>query len=102
MGPPRTRSCGASACTIAKLYDQSGKGNDLTVEGPGGYITTPDNESNAKGRSLTVSGHKVYALYMVSDSTGGGHNANGTEFDGYRNDNATGLPSRKPSGGGSE
>ncbi len=88
--------CGSSACTVSKIYDQSGKGNDLIVEGAGCYVTTPDNESNAKGRSLTVSGHKVYALYMVSDSTFGGHNANGTEWDGYRNDTATGLPSGSP------
>jgi hypothetical protein len=91
-GPSQDTYCGASACTISKIYDQSGKGNDLIVEGAGCYVTTPDTESNAKGRSLTVSGHKVYALYMVSDSTGGGHNKNGTEFDGYRDDTATGLP----------
>ena len=95
-GPSQDTFCGASACTVSKIYDQSGKGNDLTVEGAGCYVTTPDTESNAKGRSLTVSGHKVYALYMVSDSTFGGHIANGTEFDGYRNDNATGLPMGKP------
>ncbi len=95
-GPSQDTYCGTSACTVSKLYDQSGKGNDLTVEGPGGYVKTPDTESNAKGRSLTVSGHKVYALYMVSDSKNGGHVAGGTEFDGYRNDNATGLPAGNP------
>jgi non-reducing end alpha-L-arabinofuranosidase len=39
----------------------------------------PDNESNAKGRSLTVGGHNVYALYMIPQ-------------DGYRNNAATGMP----------
>jgi hypothetical protein len=82
-GPSQDAFCGTSACTISKLYDQSGEGNDLTVEGAGCYVTTPDNEANAKGHSLTVSGHKVYALYTVSQ-TG--------EHDGYRNDKATGLP----------
>ncbi|HVZ87007.1 MAG TPA: arabinofuranosidase catalytic domain-containing protein [Polyangia bacterium] len=83
-GPAQDAFCGTSACTISKLYDQSGKGNDLTVEGAGCYVTTPDNEANAKGHSLTASGHKVYALYSVSVSNG--------EHDGYRNDTATGLP----------
>jgi hypothetical protein len=78
-GPSQDTFCGASACSISKLYDQSGKGNDLTVEGAGCYVKTPDHESNAKGHSVTVSGHKVYGLYTVS-------------MDGYRNDTATGLP----------
>jgi len=74
--------CGSSACTIATLYDQSGKGNHLTKAPAGCYIGTaasPDNESNAKGRSLTIGGHKVYGLYMVPQ-------------DGYRNNKATGMP----------
>jgi len=82
--------CGSSACTISKLYDQSGLSNDLTVAGAGCYVTTPDTESSAKGRSLTIGGHKVYALYMVSDSSFG--SSTGPEHDGYRNNNAMGLP----------
>jgi hypothetical protein len=90
-GAAQESLCGSSACTISKLYDQSGKGNDLTVAGPGCYVKTADTESNAKGRSLTVSGHKVYSLYMVSDSSFG--SSTGPTHDGYRNNNATGLPS---------
>jgi len=82
--------CGSSACTISKLYDQSGLSNDLTVAGAGCYVMTPDTESNAKGRSLTIGGHKVYALYMASDSSFG--SSTGPEHDGYRNNNAMGLP----------
>jgi hypothetical protein len=89
-GAAQDSLCGASACWISKLYDQSGKGNDLTVAGPGGYVKTADTESNAKGRSLTVGGHKVYALYMVSDSSYG--SSTGPTHDGYRNNGATGLP----------
>jgi hypothetical protein len=67
------------AGTISKLYDQSGKGNDL-IKAPGGsQVPTPDNECNAKGRSLYVSGHNAYALYMLSQ-------------DGYRNDTTSGMP----------
>src|SRR5581483_5313624 len=54
-GPLQDTLCGASACTISKLYDQSGKGNDLAVAGAGCYVTTADTEANAKGRSLTLS-----------------------------------------------
>jgi hypothetical protein len=74
--------CGSSACTISTIYDQSGKGNHLTKAPAGCYTGTasmPDNESNATGRSLTVSGHKVYALYMVPQ-------------DGYRRNNTTSMP----------
>ncbi len=81
-GAAQDTFCGTATCTISKLYDQSGKGNDLTVAPAGCYTGTasdPDNESNAKGRSLTVSGHKVYALYMVPQ-------------DGYRNDKTSGMP----------
>src|SRR5207253_2659207 len=72
--------CAGSKCTISKLYDQSGAGNDLTVAGAGCYVTTADTESDATGRSLTVSGHKVYSLYMVSNSSFG--SSTGPEHDG--------------------
>jgi hypothetical protein len=74
--------CGADTCTVSTLYDQSGRGNNLTVAPAGCYTGTasePDYESNAKGRSLTVNGHKVYALYMMP-------------HEGYRNNNGTGIP----------
>ena len=88
-GPAQDTLCGSSACTISKLYDQSGKGNDLSVAGAGCYVTTADTESNAKARSLMVSGHKVYALEMVSNSSFG--SSTGPIHDGYRNNNAKGL-----------
>ena len=74
--------CGTDACTITKIYDQSGKGNHLTKAPPSCYTGTAiiqGNESDAKGRSLTVGGHKVYALYMIP-------------HDGYRNNLTTGMP----------
>jgi hypothetical protein len=74
--------CGSDTCTVSKLYDQSGNGNDLTVAPAGCYPGTPsepDYESNARKRSLTVSGHKVYALYM-------------DPHEGYRNNSTSGMP----------
>ena len=52
--------CGSTACTISKIYDQSGQGNHLTVAPAGGAKKTPDLEADAKARPLTISGHKVY------------------------------------------
>jgi non-reducing end alpha-L-arabinofuranosidase len=61
--------CSGSICTISILYDQSGNGNNLKVapagtSSGGSYSASPDWESSATHTSLTVSGHKVYALYM--------------------------------------
>jgi hypothetical protein len=74
--------CGMDTCTVSTLYDQSGRGNHLTVAPAGCYMGTAseaDYESNAKARSLTVSGRKVYALYM-------------SPHEGYRNNVGTGIP----------
>jgi len=81
-GAAQDAFCGTDTCTVSALYDQSGRGNNLTVAPAGCYTGTasePDYESNAKARALTVSGHKVYALYM-------------SPHEGYRNNNATGMP----------
>ncbi len=58
-----------STCTFSILYDQSGNGNNLKVApagttSGGSYSASPDWESSATHTSLTLSGHKVYALYM--------------------------------------
>jgi len=59
-GAAQDTFCGSTACTISKIYDQSGKGNHLTVAPAGGAKTTPDNEADAKARPITLNGHKVY------------------------------------------
>jgi len=68
--------CMGSTCTVSKLYDQSGNGNDLSrgAAGPPGNGTRSgenDYESTANKLSVTAGGHKVYALYMA-------------EYEGYR------------------
>ena len=57
--------CGAAACTISIIYDQSGHGNNLTKAPAGGAKTTPDNEANAKALPVTISGHNVYGVHIV-------------------------------------
>jgi hypothetical protein len=75
-------ACGSSTCTISKIYDQSGKGNDLVVAKKGCYTggsaSKDDYESNALKKSVTLNGHKVYALYMARQ-------------EGYRNNSPTGV-----------
>jgi hypothetical protein len=81
--------CGADTCTFSKLYDQSGKGNDLVVALKGCYMGTAsddDYESSATKRSLMVGGHKVYALYM-------------NPHEGYRNNGTSGMPTGSASQG---
>jgi hypothetical protein len=61
--------CTGTTCTVSLLYDQTGNGNALQTGSPGGtaggtYSATTDFESSATKKSLTVGGHKVYALYM--------------------------------------
>jgi hypothetical protein len=78
-------ACGSSSCTLSKLYDQSGKGNDLVVSKKGCYTggtaSKDDYESNMKKKSVTMNGHKVYALYMATQ-------------EGYRNNTPTGVANK--------
>jgi hypothetical protein len=58
-----------STCTVSKLYDQSGNGNDLIrgSAGPSGNGTrsaNDDYEAVANKISITAGGHKVYGLYV--------------------------------------
>ena len=57
--------CSGTTCVITVVYDQSGKGNDLWYQGstmvPGSTSSLP---SKATSESLTLSGHKVYSLYI--------------------------------------
>ncbi len=60
--------CAGTSCTIMVIYDQSGKGNNLTIEGPGG-MGAQDYGANAAALPIIAGGHKVYGLY-VSDGIG--------------------------------
>lgn len=61
--------CGDQTCTVSTVYDQSGRGNHLTVakggRSDGGQFAAADDfESNANAGALTVGGNDVYSLYM--------------------------------------
>jgi hypothetical protein len=66
--------CANTSCTITQIYDQSGHGNNLTIEGPGGN-GGQDVGANASALPITAGGHKVYGLYV---SAGVGYRNNST------------------------
>jgi hypothetical protein len=55
--------CAGTACTITRVYDQTGNGSTLVYQGPGGTGGV-DTAATATTESLTVGGHKAYALYI--------------------------------------
>ena len=55
--------CANTTCVITVVYDQSGHGNDVAYEGPGGAGGN-DSPASATSESLTVGGNKAYSLYI--------------------------------------
>jgi non-reducing end alpha-L-arabinofuranosidase len=57
--------CSGTTCVITVVYDQSGNGNDLWYQGSTMVpASTSSSPSKATSESLTLSGQKVYALYI--------------------------------------
>ncbi|HVU68945.1 MAG TPA: arabinofuranosidase catalytic domain-containing protein, partial [Ktedonobacteraceae bacterium] len=74
--------CAGTSCVITIIYDQSGRGNNLT-QAPGGSFPGPaaggyDNLANATAAPITIGGHKAYGVYIASGT-------------GYRDDNTNGI-----------
>lgn len=55
--------CAGATCVITTVYDQSGHGNDLKYQGPGGAGGS-DTPATATSETLTVAGGKAYSLYI--------------------------------------
>jgi non-reducing end alpha-L-arabinofuranosidase len=70
--------CAGTTCVITEIYDQSGRGNNLTDAPGGGAAGGPDALANATAAPVTVGGHKAYGVYV----------APGT---GYRDDHTSGI-----------
>jgi hypothetical protein len=70
--------CANTSCVITIIYDQSGRGNNLTQAPAGGAAGGPDNLANASALPVTAGGHKVYGVFV----------APGT---GYRDDATNGI-----------
>src|SRR3989442_1363921 len=70
--------CSGTTCLITVIYDQSGRGNNLTQAPGGGAAGGPDTPANATAAPTTVGGHKAYGVFV----------APGT---GYRNNHTNGI-----------
>ncbi len=70
--------CANTSCVITIIYDQTGRGNNLTQAPAGGAAGGPDNLADAKALPVMAGGHKVYGVFV----------APGT---GYRNDATNGI-----------
>jgi hypothetical protein len=71
--------CSGTSCVITVIYDQSGRGNNLGYQGPGG-IGGADTAAGATRETITVNGSKAYSLYINA----------GNSY--WRNGSATGIP----------
>jgi hypothetical protein len=74
--------CSGTSCVITVIYDQSGRGNNLTQAPPGGFNGPAaggyDNLANATAAPISVGGHKAYGVYVAAGT-------------GYRNNNTNGV-----------
>ena len=70
--------CAGTSCVITIIYDQSGRGNNLTQAPGGGAAGGPDNLANATAAPTSLNGNKAYGVYV----------SNGV---GYRNDHTSGI-----------
>jgi non-reducing end alpha-L-arabinofuranosidase len=70
--------CSGTTCVITVIYDQSGRGNNLTQAPAGGAAGGPDNLANATAAPTTAGGHKAYGVYVAAGT-------------GYRDDHTSGI-----------
>ena len=55
--------CTGTSCVITTVYDQSGHGNDMQYQGPGGAGGT-DTPAKATSETVSAGGDKTYSLYI--------------------------------------
>jgi non-reducing end alpha-L-arabinofuranosidase len=70
--------CAGTTCVITVIYDQSGRGNNLTDAPAGGAAGGPDALANAFAAPTFLNGHKAYGVFVAPGV-------------GYRNDNTSGI-----------
>jgi non-reducing end alpha-L-arabinofuranosidase len=70
--------CANTTCVITVIYDQSGRGNNLTDAPGGGAAGGPDNLAIANAAPAMAGGHKVYGVYIPPGT-------------GYRDDSTNGI-----------
>ena len=68
--------CAATTCTITRVYDQTGNGNTLVYQGPGG-TGGADTAAIATSEAVSVGGQKAYALYINPGNSYFAYNSTG-------------------------
>lgn len=63
--------CNGTTCTISKIYDQTGNGNDLTKSAGGSavYGPQPDLEAVATALPIQLDGHRVYGVHVTPNNS---------------------------------
>jgi len=56
--------CAGTNCTVTRIFDQSPKGNHLSIAPSGGAARHADRGVNASKHKITVGGHAVYGAYF--------------------------------------
>lgn len=56
--------CAGTSCVITKIYDQTGRHNDLTPGPAGTAGTGADRGANASAIAVTAGGHKAYGVWI--------------------------------------
>ena len=89
--------CSGTSCVITIIYDQSGRGNNLTQAPGGGAAGGPDNLANATAAPTTLNGSKAYGVFVAP---GTGHrtphtNATPTRHNPQPNHPQPNLPNHK-------
>ncbi len=57
--------CAGTACTMTKIYDQSGNGNDLEPSPPGGNNPSPGRPVDAGALPVSVNGDNAYGMLFT-------------------------------------
>jgi hypothetical protein len=70
--------CANTTCVITVIYDQSGRGNNLTQALGGGAAPGPDNLAVATAAPITLNGHAAYGVFIPAGT-------------GYRDDTTNGI-----------
>jgi non-reducing end alpha-L-arabinofuranosidase len=70
--------CANTTCVITVIYDQSGRGNNLTQALGGGAAQGADNLAVATAAPVTLSGHEAYGVFIPAGT-------------GYRDDSTNGI-----------
>ncbi|WP_194891741.1 arabinofuranosidase catalytic domain-containing protein [Catenulispora pinisilvae] len=70
--------CAGTTCVITVIYDQSGRGNNLTQALGGGAAPGADNLAVATAAPTTLNGHKAYGVFIPAGT-------------GYRDDSTNGI-----------